>query len=62
MLAKRAGSSGTGGRSRWTYLLAPLRDEPVVGAGYRVLAFDREVSPGNSADLQFRGPISGGVA
>jgi len=34
----------------------------VVGAGYRVLAFDREVSPGNSADLQFRGPISGGVA
>ena len=37
----------------------PWSLQPWLGAGYRVMAFDRDAGGADSLDLQFRGPYSG---
>jgi hypothetical protein len=60
------GGFGVGSELSWS-LIGELRywlpwhlgeAQPWIGAGYKVLAFDREESSGNEADLQFRGPLA----
>jgi hypothetical protein len=50
---------GLVGGVRWWLPWNPWNSRPWLGMGYRAIAFDHELGPGDEADMEMRGPYSG---